>query len=158
MEKRYLCIRFQVPLWPKTDSSKLLRVKCKGDMHLSSPFRFNEVQCCLMRFNNKVFTGILKTVGLKLIGKFHFSFQYGGINVDVQVTEGGIYITFMEYHAGDAPALMINHTDHAISFWEKGNVNERYSTRLRFFLDFFFYKTFNDQITETIRENALYLG
>lgn len=52
-------------------------------------------------------------------------FQFGGINVDVQVTEGGIYITFSEYHAGDAPALIINHTDKLMSFWEKGNVNER---------------------------------
>lgn len=46
--------------------------------------------------------------------------------MDVQVTEGGIYITFMEYHAGDAPALIINHTNHVLSFWEKGNVNERF--------------------------------
>lgn len=51
--------------------------------------------------------------------------QYGGINVDVQVTEGGVYITFMQYHAGDAPALIINNTNQRISFWEKGNVNER---------------------------------
>lgn len=43
-----------VPLWPKTDSSKLLRVKSKDDLNLSSPFRFNEVQCSLLRFNNKV--------------------------------------------------------------------------------------------------------
>lgn len=55
-----------------------------------------------------------------------FSLQYGGINVDVQVTEGGVYITFMEYHAGNAPALIINHTNHPISYREKGNVNERY--------------------------------
>lgn len=47
--------------------------------------------------------------------------------MDVQVTEGGVYITFMEYHAGDAPALIINHTNHVISFWEKGNVNERFT-------------------------------
>lgn len=51
--------------------------------------------------------------------------QYGGINADVQVTEGGVYITFSEYYAGDATALIINHTDKPFSFWEKGNVNER---------------------------------
>lgn len=62
-----------------------------------------------------------------------FSLQYGGINVDVQVTEGGVYITFMEYHAGDAPALIINHTSHPISFREKGNVNERYRGLFRNF-------------------------
>lgn len=43
-----------VPLWPRTDSSKLLRVKSKDDMNLSSPFKMNEVQCSLLRFNNKV--------------------------------------------------------------------------------------------------------
>lgn len=45
--------------------------------------------------------------------------------MDVQVTEGGIYITFFAYYVGDAPALIINHTSKPISFWEKGNVNER---------------------------------
>lgn len=38
----------------------------------------------------------------------------------------------MEYHAGDAPALIINHTDHVISFWEKGNVNERFVGSIQF--------------------------
>lgn len=63
------------------------------------------------------------THGLKLIE--FFAFQYGGINVDVRVSEGGVYITFTAYHPGDAPALVINHTDQAVRFWEKGNVNER---------------------------------
>lgn len=56
---------------------------------------------------------------------FLFYFQYGGINVDVQVTEGGVFVTFSEYHNGDAPALLINHTKKVVRFWEKGNVNER---------------------------------
>lgn len=50
--------------------------------------------------------------------------KYGGVNVDVQVSEGGIYISFTAYHAGDAPALIINHTNEMIKVWEKGNVNE----------------------------------
>jgi vacuolar protein sorting-associated protein 13A/C len=41
------------------------------------------------------------------------------------VTEGVIYITFTEYHPGDAPGLIINCTDESITFWEKGNVNGR---------------------------------
>lgn len=95
-----------VPLWPKSKGenlAKMLRVRTKNDTHACSPFSYNEVECTLLKMNNK----------------------YGGINVDVQVTEGGIYITFLEYHPGDAPALIINHTNHPISFWEKGNVNER---------------------------------
>lgn len=51
--------------------------------------------------------------------------QYGGVNVDVQASESGVYIAFTAYHAGDAPALIINHTDQNVTFWEKGNVNER---------------------------------
>lgn len=64
---------------------------------------------------------------MKTVNEVKFSLQYGGINVDVQVTEGGTYITFTQYHAGDAPALIINHTNHDISFWEKGNINERFA-------------------------------
>lgn len=57
---------------------------------------------------------------------FYFdSIQYGGINVDVQVSEGGAYIAFTAYHPGDAPALIINHTNQLVIFWEKGNVKER---------------------------------
>lgn len=61
----------------------------------------------------------------RLTYEFVSLFQYGGINVDVQVSEGGVYITFSAYHPGDAPALIINHTDQLVRFWEKGNVNER---------------------------------
>lgn len=56
---------------------------------------------------------------------FDVYFQYGGINVDVQVSEGGVYIAFTAYHPGDAPAMVINHTNQVVKFWEKGNVNER---------------------------------
>lgn len=47
------------------------------------------------------------------------------MNVDVQVTEGGVYITFSAYHRGDAPALIINHTDRLVKFWENGNEQDR---------------------------------
>lgn len=42
----------------------------------------------------------------------------------MQVTEGGSYITFTAYYPGDAPSLIINHTNKVIKFWEKGNSNE----------------------------------
>lgn len=45
--------------------------------------------------------------------------------MDVQVSEGGIYVTLSAYHPGDAPARIINHTRRPVSFYEKGNVNER---------------------------------
>ena len=50
-----------------------------------------------------------------------FSFQYGGVNVDVQMTEGAVYVTFSRYRPGMAPALILNHTNDALSFSEKGS-------------------------------------
>lgn len=52
--------------------------------------------------------------------------QYGGINVDVQISEGGVYISMSAYSPGNAPALIINHTPHTINLWEKGSINVRY--------------------------------
>lgn len=90
-----------VPLWPKSENCRMLRAKIVNTDEVSAPFKYDEVQCSLLRLNNK----------------------FGGINVDVHVTEGVIYITFTEYHPGDAPGLIMNFTDEEISFWEKGNVN-----------------------------------
>lgn len=52
-------------------------------------------------------------------------FQYGGVNVDIQLTEGGVFINFAQYQPGMAPALIINHTPHIMSFWEKETVQIR---------------------------------
>jgi hypothetical protein len=49
------------------------------------------------------------------------NFQLGGINVDVQVSEGNIFINLSAYETGLAPALIVNHTDYAVDFWEKVN-------------------------------------
>jgi Protein of unknown function (DUF1162). len=48
-----------------------------------------------------------------------FCFQYGGVNVDVQMTEGAVYVTFSPYTPGMAPALILNHTNEVLSFSEK---------------------------------------
>jgi len=50
-----------------------------------------------------------------------FCFQYGGVNVDVQMTEGAVYVTFSPYRPGMAPALILNHTNDVLSFSEKGS-------------------------------------
>lgn len=81
----------------------MLRAKVVGFNEITAPFKYDDVQCTLLQLKNK----------------------FGGINVDVHVTEGVIYITFTEYHVGDAPGLIINCTDESITFWEKGNVNGR---------------------------------
>lgn len=51
--------------------------------------------------------------------------QYGGINVDIQMTEGAIYISLAAYDTGMAPALIINHTANTMNFWEKETVQIR---------------------------------
>lgn len=52
-------------------------------------------------------------------------FQYGGVNVDIQINEGARYITFSRYEAGSAPGLIINHTKYPMKYWEKESVNVR---------------------------------
>lgn len=91
------------PLWPKAEGNRMLRAKTIDTDEITAPFKYDDVQCTLLQLRNK----------------------YGGINVDVHVTEGVIYITFTEYHPGDAPGLIMNCTDHCITFWEKGNPNGR---------------------------------
>ncbi|XP_023247319.1 vacuolar protein sorting-associated protein 13 [Copidosoma floridanum] len=59
-------------------------------------------------------------------GKEHSSpIKYGGINVDVQINEGGVYISLSAYTHGNAPALIINHTQYSMNLWEKGSMNVR---------------------------------
>jgi len=51
--------------------------------------------------------------------------------VDVQLSEGGVYISMSAYSPGYAPALIINHTRRTIDFWEKGSINVRYTRNER---------------------------
>ena len=51
--------------------------------------------------------------------------QYGGLHVEVQLSEGGTYVTVRQYRAGHAPALLVNCTPHAVTLLEKDNVNVR---------------------------------
>ncbi|XP_037949404.1 vacuolar protein sorting-associated protein 13 [Teleopsis dalmanni] len=83
-------------IWPKSGSDFLMVAKVNGITTV--PFNYAEAQCCLLQlYKDKV----------------------GGINVDVQATEGGVYIIFTQYNPGDAPALFINHTNDNVAFYEK---------------------------------------
>ncbi|XP_055620155.1 intermembrane lipid transfer protein Vps13 isoform X3 [Toxorhynchites rutilus septentrionalis] len=90
-----------VPLWPKTEENRTLRLRADGYPEITASFIYTEVQCTLLQLKNR----------------------YGGINVDVHVTEGAIYVTFSCYHIGDAPSLIMNHTSEEFAFKEKGDVN-----------------------------------
>ncbi|XP_067012189.2 intermembrane lipid transfer protein Vps13 [Anabrus simplex] len=87
--------------WPRDTDTKNLRARVVGTTEVTAPFSYNSVYTVLLRLDNK----------------------YGGINVDIQMTEGAVYISFMSYGPGCAPALIINHTPVPISFSEKGSEN-----------------------------------
>ncbi|KAH8275295.1 hypothetical protein KR026_004712 [Drosophila bipectinata] len=90
------------PLWPKNETKNNLVVRVEGKV--TPAFDYKEVICTLLKLENS---------------------KYGGINVDVQTTEGGVYITFTDYKPGDAPGLLINHTGRQVVYYEKGTRNEK---------------------------------
>jgi len=47
--------------------------------------------------------------------------QYGGVHVDVHITEASHLLTFTEFTVGHAAVLIVNHTDSAIDVWDKGS-------------------------------------
>nr|XP_023022705.1 vacuolar protein sorting-associated protein 13-like [Leptinotarsa decemlineata] len=89
-------------LWPKSEmTEKLLKVRVGGDC--TSPFLYTESHTTLLKVEN----------------------NFGGINVDIQLTEGATYINLAAYEIGSAPALLINHSTFPIEFWEKNSIQKR---------------------------------
>uniref|UniRef100_A0A146KJR5 Vacuolar protein sorting-associated protein 13A n=1 Tax=Lygus hesperus TaxID=30085 RepID=A0A146KJR5_LYGHE len=86
-----------IPFWPMEKHSNGLKARVAKTSESTVAFPYNQVF-------NSVF---------KLANKF------GALNVDVQITEGGIYISFHVYELGLAPTLMINHTPYDILYQEK---------------------------------------
>ncbi|XP_017019677.1 intermembrane lipid transfer protein Vps13-like [Drosophila kikkawai] len=89
------------PFWPKTVKESKVVVRVRGK--ITPAFDYTEVVCTLLKLEDS---------------------KKGGINVDVQTTEGGVYITFTEYKTADAPGMLINHTKHEVVYYEKGSNNE----------------------------------
>ncbi|XP_029176856.1 vacuolar protein sorting-associated protein 13 isoform X2 [Nylanderia fulva] len=91
-------------LWSRNEhENKTLRAKVAGQPEKTAAFIYTDSHTTLLKLDNK----------------------YGGINVDVQISEGGVYISLSAYSSGNAPALIVNHTPHTINFWEKGSINVR---------------------------------
>ncbi|EDW02215.1 vacuolar protein sorting-associated protein 13 [Drosophila grimshawi] len=84
------------PLWPKNDSAHKLIVRVENK--ITPAFDYTEVTCTLLKLDD---------------------IRYGGVNVEVQTTEGGVYIIFTEYQPSAAPGLLINHTSRDIVYYEK---------------------------------------
>lgn len=89
-------------LWPKSErDDKLMKIRIAEKPHqIASPFFITEIHNTLLKLNN----------------------AYGGVSVDIQITEGAVYITFMPYKPGLAPAQIINYTNKKLRFWEKESV------------------------------------
>ncbi|XP_074114843.1 vacuolar protein sorting 13C isoform X2 [Cotesia typhae] len=91
-------------LWPESDQSrKMLIAMAAGAPEKTAAFVYTEVHTTLLKLDNK----------------------YGGINVDIQINEGGTYISLSAYSPGNAPALIINHTPYTVDLYEKGSMNIR---------------------------------
>ncbi|KAF5306759.1 hypothetical protein FQA39_LY01517 [Lamprigera yunnana] len=93
-----------VPLWPRSEKEdKLLKLRILNTKEISAPFLYTESHSTLLKLPN----------------------QYGGVSVDVQMTEGGVYINLFAYDPGMAPALIINQTEQTMTIWEKEAVQLR---------------------------------
>lgn len=99
-----------IPFWPygKPDTSKL-QVRIKDTEETSIPFPFNKSHNNLLKIPNK----------------------QGAIDVDVQVTDGGAYISFYRYEVGMAPVLIVNQTNHVVDLCDSAVKNECYNLKPR---------------------------
>ncbi|CAH2105532.1 unnamed protein product [Euphydryas editha] len=92
------------PLWPVVErDDKLLLLRVSGSAEHAAPFLYTEQLSVCLKLNN----------------------EYGGLHVEVQLSEGGTYVTVRQYRAGHAPALLVNYSPYAVHVLEKENVNVR---------------------------------
>ncbi|KAL0832908.1 hypothetical protein ABMA28_001052, partial [Loxostege sticticalis] len=90
------------PVWPMVEKEdKLLLLRVSGSTEHAAPFLYTEQHTVCLKLNN----------------------DYGGLHVEVQLSEGGTYITVRQYRDGHAPALLVNFTEFPIVVYEKENVN-----------------------------------
>ncbi|CAH0407407.1 unnamed protein product [Chilo suppressalis] len=90
------------PLWPVVEKEdKLLLLRVSGSTDHGAPFLYTEQNSVCLKLNN----------------------EYGGLHVEVQLSEGGTYIMVRQYRDGHAPALLVNFTQLAVTVYEKENVN-----------------------------------
>ncbi|KAI8424305.1 hypothetical protein MSG28_002855 [Choristoneura fumiferana] len=89
------------PLWPIVEKEeKLLLLRVLGSSDVSAPFLYTEQHTTIVKRK-----------------------RYGGLYVEVQLSEGGTYITVRQYRDGHAPALVVNYCPYTITVYEKENIN-----------------------------------
>ncbi|XP_033726256.1 vacuolar protein sorting-associated protein 13A-like isoform X3 [Pecten maximus] len=91
------------PFWPQNTAKEMkMKAKVLGSESVTSEFLFNKAHNTLARLND----------------------QYGGINVDCQVTESAMVTTFSSYKDGMATVQIVNHTEAAsVTFHQSGSKN-----------------------------------
>ncbi|XP_064645587.1 intermembrane lipid transfer protein VPS13C-like isoform X5 [Lineus longissimus] len=88
-----------VPFWPINTGKKMqMRAKVKDRDLETTPFLFNEAHSTLMKLEG----------------------EYGGINVECQVSESTTIVVFEQYNDGMASVLIVNQTQCAVSFNQAG--------------------------------------
>ncbi|MGH0128153.1 UNVERIFIED_CONTAM: hypothetical protein FKN15_061461 [Acipenser sinensis] len=83
-----------VPFWPEKGYAKLL-IKVQGCQTPPQAIHFNRQENCNL---------------------LHLDYKFGGIVVDVNLTEHSTIIRFSDYHEGSAPFLIINHTKETLEY------------------------------------------
>ncbi|CAH2105533.1 unnamed protein product [Euphydryas editha] len=107
------------PLWPVVErDDKLLLLRVSGSAEHAAPFLYTEQLSVCLKLNNEKFHNKGGSV-------YDINRQYGGLHVEVQLSEGGTYVTVRQYRAGHAPALLVNYSPYAVHVLEKENVNVR---------------------------------
>ncbi|KAM3866154.1 intermembrane lipid transfer protein VPS13C-like [Diretmus argenteus] len=102
-KRHYISSTKCLPLWPESSTGELC-VRVVGSESSSKSFFFNKQD-----------NGTL--LGMN---------QYGGIIVDVNISDHSTVISFTDYYDGDAPALIVNHTPWVtISYQQSGSAVSR---------------------------------
>ncbi|XP_072574266.1 intermembrane lipid transfer protein VPS13C isoform X2 [Paramormyrops kingsleyae] len=92
-----------LPLWPESSTGKLC-VRVVGSESSSKSFFFTKQD-----------SGTLLSMD-----------TYGGVIVDVNISDHSTVVSFTDYYEGAAPALLVNHTSWVtVSFWQSGSSGVR---------------------------------
>ncbi|XP_039291061.1 vacuolar protein sorting-associated protein 13 [Nilaparvata lugens] len=93
------------PFYPKSAGSSQLIVRVLNTSQETLSFPYDTIHNTLLKLDN----------------------EFGGVSVDVQITEGSVHIAFDDFGPELATALIVNHTDFEITLKEKNVEHETIS-------------------------------
>lgn len=124
-----------LPLWPESSTGKLC-VRVVGSESASKSFFFNKQDngtlLCMDQVGISAAEEILQVFKeICIVGcnadavkpELCVCLQYGGVIVDVNISDHSTVISFTDYYDGAAPALLVNHTPNAaITFSQRSEI------------------------------------